>query len=285
MTQQPSGWYDDPQDENNLRYWDGVIWTDHIHPKKSAQMDRPRIDLSKSGDPYGRPARGGHQPAPPTGWQQQSVYGRSMTTPDGVALSGWWKRVLARILDSIFVFVLALPFTFYFYGRSISAISDWMGGAIADAEAGRRTTTTMLPAEVAGWLAAAAVITLVVSVVYEVLFLRHRGATPGKMVVGISVRLRDQTGPPPMPAIWRRVGVLYGLQALGSVPVIGGVAGIALLLDYLWPLWDDKNQAWHDKVAGTNVVQGSQRRGAPASTHPYDPHSAPYDQQHQTWRH
>jgi uncharacterized RDD family membrane protein YckC len=28
-----------------------------------------------------------------------------------------------------------------------------------------------------------------------------------------------------------------------------------VLLDYLWPLWDDKKQALHDKVAKTNVVR------------------------------
>ena len=29
----PSGWYDDPQDPTHLRYWDGVLWTDHRTPK------------------------------------------------------------------------------------------------------------------------------------------------------------------------------------------------------------------------------------------------------------
>ena len=32
------------------------------------------------------------------------------------------------------------------------------------------------------------------------------------------------------------------------------------LLDVLWPLWDEKKQALHDKVAGTNVVMGPQPR-------------------------
>ena len=33
MTQQPAGWYDDPQDPAQLRYWDGVIWSSHVSPK------------------------------------------------------------------------------------------------------------------------------------------------------------------------------------------------------------------------------------------------------------
>jgi uncharacterized RDD family membrane protein YckC len=30
--------------------------------------------------------------------------------------------------------------------------------------------------------------------------------------------------------------------------------GVAPLLNYLWPLWDDKNEALHDKMCGTRVV-------------------------------
>jgi len=40
----------------------------------------------------------------------------------------------------------------------------------------------------------------------------------------------------------------------GDNPVLSGALGLLLLLDYLWPLWDDKNQALHDKLARTNVV-------------------------------
>jgi uncharacterized RDD family membrane protein YckC len=34
--------------------------------------------------------------------------------------------------------------------------------------------------------------------------------------------------------------------------------GLLGLLNDLWPLWDDKKQALHDKVAATNVVIGPQ---------------------------
>jgi hypothetical protein len=33
------------------------------------------------------------------------------------------------------------------------------------------------------------------------------------------------------------------------------VFGLYPLLDDLWPLWDDKKQAIHDKLAKTNVVR------------------------------
>ena len=37
-------------------------------------------------------------------------------------------------------------------------------------------------------------------------------------------------------------------------------ASVLTLIDYLWPLWDDKRQALHDKVAKTQVVEGKQPR-------------------------
>lgn len=37
--------------------------------------------------------------------------------------------------------------------------------------------------------------------------------------------------------------------------LVAGFLGSLCILDYLWPLWDDRNRAWHDMVLGTSVVQ------------------------------
>ena len=34
-----------------------------------------------------------------------------------------------------------------------------------------------------------------------------------------------------------------------------GIFTLPLILDYLWPLWDDRNQTLHDKVPSTVVVR------------------------------
>jgi RDD family protein len=37
--------------------------------------------------------------------------------------------------------------------------------------------------------------------------------------------------------------------------VLGSLtAGIALLIDYLWPLWDEENRALHDYLVNTRTV-------------------------------
>ena len=33
------------------------------------------------------------------------------------------------------------------------------------------------------------------------------------------------------------------------------VSGIAIGLGFLWIIWDDKKQGWHDKIASTKVIR------------------------------
>ena len=59
-------------------------------------------------------------------------------------------------------------------------------------------------------------------------------------------------------AVLKRTGVKEGGEIFGLVPVLGSLGSLFSLTDDLWPLWDDKKQAIHDKVATTNVVVGPQ---------------------------
>ena len=49
------------------------------------------------------------------------------------------------------------------------------------------------------------------------------------------------------------------------VPLAGQFVPFLSLLDGLWPLWDDKRQALHDKVAGTNVVVSPRKVEEPST--------------------
>jgi uncharacterized RDD family membrane protein YckC len=111
-----------------------------------------------------------------------------------------------------------------------------------------------------GYLAAFSLVAAVITFAYQVFFLTRTGATPGKAVSGISVRLRERPGPLTLAVAARRASVQTVLGLLGNVPLLGTFASIAALLDLLWPAWDSHRQAWHDKVALTNVVVGRQPR-------------------------
>ena len=189
-----------------------------------------------------------------TGWQANRP-----TTPDGVVLSGWWKRVAARIIDSIIVSILALPLTFAPLSQAFNVFMDYVQKVVDAVQAGS-STLPVQPDGLDAPLMQVSLTILAVSVIYEVAFLTTTGATLGKKVMGISVRLREKPGPLSLATALKRTAVKDGGELFGLVPVVGIIGSLFTLLDGLWPLWDDKNQAIHDKVAATNVVVGPQPR-------------------------
>lgn len=81
--------------------------------------------------------------------------------------------------------------------------------------------------------------------IYQWLMIGQWGQTLGKMALGIKV-LRGEDA--------KRVGYARSLGRAGSV-VLLGIFSLPLLLAYLWPLWDKRNQTLYDKMAGTIVVR------------------------------
>ena len=81
------------------------------------------------------------------------------------------------------------------------------------------------------------------SVGYHVLFLTtNNGQTPGKTALRIRIVKLNGAKLSPTDAFLRNV-IGYWLSQL------------FFLLGYLWAIWDDKSQTWHDKLAGTVVVK------------------------------
>jgi uncharacterized RDD family membrane protein YckC len=78
------------------------------------------------------------------------------------------------------------------------------------------------------------------------------GMTLGKQICGIRVIKEDGAPVTVGFAVLREFVVrwlLFGI--VGSF-----FLGLPGLLDVLWPLWDDKNQALHDKIVSSYVVRG-----------------------------
>jgi uncharacterized RDD family membrane protein YckC len=83
-----------------------------------------------------------------------------------------------------------------------------------------------------------------------IMMARTKGQTVGHRAVDTRVVRRDGTPITGGGAIVREIVVKY---------LVFEVAGFFLLLlpgvlNYLWPLWDDRNEALHDKICGTRVV-------------------------------
>ena len=299
---QPSGWYDDPQDPSQFRYWDGVVWSDHVTPKVSPTVEQSNICM-----PYGvspaatRPEGSGSHgaqgpPMAPGGFgppQQDQAQGQQggqwpaygqdpgylaaqqgwqshlrATTPDGAVLSGWWKRVAARIIDFILVLVVTLPLTFVALRRVGALFGDFSDRVMAAARAGGSTASVERDAERIATemfvpMVEVSLVLLAVLLVYEVALLTTTGATLGQRMMGISVRLRDKPGPAPLLAVVKRTAVKEWGWLVWLLPVLGLFGLLFILLDSLWPLWDNKKQAIHDKAGATNVVVGPQPKRDP----------------------
>ena len=84
------------------------------------------------------------------------------------------------------------------------------------------------------------------------------GRTPGKLLAGLRVVHQDGG-----PAGWRLMLVReVAGKLLVSAALSGVTVGVYWAVDHLWPLWDGRGQAIHDRMAGTVVVRdGSLGRG------------------------
>ena len=41
--------------------------------------------------------------------------------------------------------------------------------------------------------------------------------------------------------------------------LVAMISSLAVFLGYLWAVWDERRQTWHDKAAGTVVISSSKR--------------------------
>lgn len=240
MTQTPAGWYPDPTPDPaaspSLRYWDGTAWTAHVSPL------------------HAQPALSGP------------------TTPDGEPLAGWWWRVLAQVIDgtilSVVANVIVLPVQIQMQRELMGTMDDLVReaeqnpGQTPDFNQMFDTYADVLQ-ENAFWLTVPAI---AFGLLYMAGFLRWKGGTPGKLMLGMRVRLRERPGTLPWSAIAARLALQLAVPSIlvvagitsGSLPLVAlgfALGQLIYLADVLWASWDDKRQALHDKLARTNVVR------------------------------
>jgi uncharacterized RDD family membrane protein YckC len=83
-----------------------------------------------------------------------------------------------------------------------------------------------------------------IGALYSIIFwLQWNGQTPGKRVMGIMIVKEDGSKFTVSDAIMRYVGYI--------------ISGVALMIGFIWILFDSKKQGWHDKIAKTLVVSAN----------------------------
>ena len=134
--------------------------------------------------------------------------------------AGWWSRVAAQIIDWIIVAII--PVAVYFI-------------AFSDSTAGTYLLSGLI---------------LLVGAVYYALTIGRSGENNGQTIgmQALNIRIVRETGEP----------MTAGTAILRETLIKGilmAICFIVTILNYLAPLWDDRNQAWHDKIVNTLVVQ------------------------------
>jgi len=262
MTQIPAGWYPDPDPQapepKGQRYWDGQQWTEHVSPPPGQPVlgqptaRQPLPGEAVPGQAYG--AAPAYTPMAPYAGSAQ-VAARA-TTPDGQELSGWWLRVVAYLIDGVIVGIISGILAFPWMSDIVDSYVDFISATIDATESGTSgPSQTELLSDVAGPVLVVTLIGLAVSLVYNSAFLRWKAATPGKLALGLRSRLRERPGRLDWGTILKRWVSQFGYVLLSPIPVLGSVVGLYPLIDGLWPLWDSRKQALHDKIAATNVVR------------------------------
>jgi uncharacterized RDD family membrane protein YckC len=136
-----------------------------------------------------------------------------------VEYAGFWRRVLAVLIDSILLLCVVMPLLGSIYGwgyfldESISLIPSGTEFLI----------TYGLPA------------------LATIVFWKTRQATPGKML--LSMKIVDAVTGGPM-STGQSIGRYFAYF----------VSTFVFMLGYVWVAFDPRKQAWHDKLAGTVVV-------------------------------
>lgn len=260
MSQQP-GWYDDPQDIQVLRYWDGVAWTNHTSPRQ-----RPNLDQTRNARMDEQSAYGGSPQQPASRSYRSSTEHQSMPgggfedsnqpqTPDGQPVAGWWRRFFARILDAILISVLTYALIPVVAPDFLDTVQRFVEATINAAESTQSNADLDgLVNDIAAQSVRVGLTTAVLSLVYEIVFLKRFAATPGKLALGLRVRLRDEPGPLTWSTSGIRGLVWHGPSLLGAVPAVGLAGTLFQIVNGLWPLWDAQKQSLNDKAAKTNVV-------------------------------
>ena len=143
--------------------------------------------------------------------------------------AGFFSRAAAYIIDRLIVFAIVFVIMLVInYFLSLFKLDQWLATRVGSST--NLIITTLL---------SSFGINLVISIFYNISFWMLSGQTPGKRFLGVRVMRADGQRLKLRNAIWRQIG--YYISFI-------------LYLGYIWILFDNRRQGFHDKIAGTIVT-------------------------------
>ncbi len=174
-------------------------------------------------------------PPPPSGGPDWAYRPLRPTDAFGRPLADWWKRLVAIIIDGI---VVGIPINIAF---AAAGIGPGFGGSNSSGQVAAASTSRSPGLYYA-------VVSLVPLIYFALLDGSNRGQTLGKMILRIATRDAGTGG-----AIGHGRALVrrFVYEALFWIFIIPGV------INGLSPLWDQRRQAWHDKIVNSVVIDVS----------------------------
>ncbi|MEK2475992.1 MULTISPECIES: RDD family protein [Streptomyces] len=220
------------------------------YPQGAPQQPQQPYGYPQQGQvpPQGQPGYGGYPQQPAAPYGQPGMPGMGMPgMPMGYA--SWGARVGALLLDGLMIG--AVPIILYIIGgvmaaSSVSSVTpDYSHCPTGDYTCIQNAANSAVSSSTpVGAIIVMALAWLIA--VGGMFFLIAKeggtGQTPGKKALGIKV-IKETTG---QPMGFGMTFVRYICRYLN---------GLLCGIGWLWPLWDEKNQTFADKIVGTVVVQ------------------------------
>jgi uncharacterized RDD family membrane protein YckC len=141
--------------------------------------------------------------------------------------AGFWIRFVAFLVDSFVLFIVML----------VLFVAIGLGAGVTAAPGDPAALAQMM----LGLGAAVAAVSLVIPMLYEVIFVGLRGQTPGKMLLNLKVIRMDAGEVDYVKAFIRWIGKL--------------ASGLILGIGYLMAAFTANKRALHDLIAGTRVIR------------------------------
>lgn len=157
----------------------------------------------------------------------------------GRPLAEWWKRLVAAFIDG---FIIGIPSNII--GGVIFGSLFAAKGPTFNPQTGQLESAGFVGRILASW-GAFILMYWIFTAAYYVYLHGSKGQTVGKMVMKLKVVDQDSGELISYANAFKRWIIPY----LGIV-----TCGIASILDGIWPLFDAKRQAWHDKFAKSVVI-------------------------------
>jgi uncharacterized RDD family membrane protein YckC len=149
--------------------------------------------------------------------------------------AGFVSRLLAFIIDVVIIsFTIGAVTWFLSVTATVLQLRSILGFSLSAIPGSAEFIDALF-----GPVVATAFIAVVI-IAYHIFFIVFAGQTPGKALLGLRVVSLDG----------KRLG--YGKAILRLLGYF--ISGIPLYLGFFWVIFDDRRQAWHDKIAGTCVI-------------------------------